>query len=303
MPVFAGTNQAQTPTSIHPPHKEEKSSIVERDDTFVTTLEIDTTIPKRSYRQRMALLTPTHAPATLFLRHIWQPFVILAMFPAILYVAFTWGSQLAWYSMINTTSAAYFPAAPYHFSTIDVGLLNLPAFIGATIASLYTAFVSDKSILWLAKRNKGVYEPEFRLYAAIFPALASGVGVVLYGLSLARGMPWIIPAVGIAVFGFGFAGLTHGVLTFLLDGYGEIAGDALVGVAFVRNMCATAIVFAATPWTKELGMYNLFVCIGCLAFFFASLAVPIIYFGKSLRTRGAARYREMALSQYDARAL
>lgn len=225
------------------------------------------------------------------------------MFPAILYVAFTWGSQLAWFSMINTTSAAYFPAAPYNFTTIGVGLLNLPAFIGATVASIYTAFVSDKSILWLAKRNKGVYEPEFRLYAAIFPALASGVGVVLYGLSLTHGMPWIIPAVGIAIFGFGFVGITHGVLTFLLDGYGDVAGDALVGVAFVRNICATAIVFAATPWINELGMYNLFVCIGCLAFFFAGLTIPIIYFGKSLRTRGAARYRVMTLSQYDARAL
>lgn len=285
--------------------KDEEDSKTQTNDTLhrITTIEIDNTIPKRSYRQRMALITPTHAPAKLFLRHIWQPFTILATFPAILYVAFTWGSQLAWFSMVNTTSAAYFPAAPYNFSSIGVGLLNLPAFIGATIASVYTAFVSDKSILWFAKRNKGVYEPEFRLYAAIFPALASAAGVVLYGLSLAHGIHWIIPAIGIAIFGFGFVGLTHGVLTFLLDGYPDIAGDALVGIAFVRNMCATAIVFGATPWTNELGMYDLFVCIGCLAFFFAGLTVPVIYFGKSLRIRGAARYRNVALTQYDARAL
>lgn len=303
VPALAGANQPQTSYDTQDFSDDAKPRSAGADDPSITALEIDITIPKRSYRQRMALVTPTNAPASLFFRHIWQPFVVLAMFPAILYVAFTWGSQLAWFSMINTTSAAYFLAEPYNLSSIGVGLLNLPAFVGATIASIYTGFVSDKSILWLAKRNRAVYEPEFRLYAAIFPALALAVGVTLYGLSLAHGMPWIVPAVGIAISGFDFVGLTHGILTYLLDGYGEVASDALVGGALVCNMSVAAIVFAATPWSNQLGMYDLFICIRCLEFLFAGITVPIIYFGKSLLARGASRYKEMALSQYNARAL
>ena len=140
-------------------------------------------------------------------------------------------------------------------------------------------------------------------YTAIFPAIASAVGVFVYGLSTAHGMHWIIPCIGIGIFGYGFVGLGHGVLTYLLDGYGNIAGDALVGVAFVRNICATAIVFAATPWMEALGMYDLFVCVGCLAVFFALLGLPVIIWGRSMRVHGAKRYMKMARLQYDPRAL
>ncbi|THW13492.1 hypothetical protein D6C84_06595 [Aureobasidium pullulans] len=303
MPTTLGDEHPLPPIEESTIDKHGKTGLPEVYASAVSTPDIDQAIPMRSYRQRMALVTPTHAPAKLFLRHVWQPFIILAAFPAITYVAFTWGTQLAWYSMVNTTSASVFPYPPYNFSTTGVGLLNLPAFIGASIASVYAALLSDRSILWLAKRNNGIYEPEFRLYTAIFPAIASAVGVFVYGLSTAHGMHWIIPCIGIGIFGYGFVGLGHGVLTYLLDGYGNIAGDALVGVAFVRNICATAIVFAATPWMEALGMYDLFVCVGCLAVFFALLGLPVIIWGRSMRVHGAKRYMKMARLQYDPRGL
>ncbi|THY19391.1 FAD/NAD(P)-binding domain-containing protein, partial [Aureobasidium pullulans] len=78
-----------------------------------------------------------------------------------------------------------------------------------------------------------------------------------------------------------FVGLGHGVLTYLLDGYGNIAGDALVGVAFVRNICATAIVFAATPWMEALGMYYLFVS--------QAVSQCSLHFWGSLLSSGAGR--------------
>jgi hypothetical protein len=77
----------------------------------------------------------------------------------------------------------------------------------------------------------------------------------------------------------------------------QVASDALVGVAYTHNMCATTIVLAATPWINELGMYDLFVRIGFFAFFFAGLTIPTISFGMSLHTHDAERYRDMARSQ------
>jgi hypothetical protein len=39
--------------------------------------------------------------------------------------------------------------------------------------------------VWFTKRNNGVYEPEMRLYFAIFPALVGPAGLFLYGYSTA----------------------------------------------------------------------------------------------------------------------
>lgn len=123
----------------------------------VTHIHIDGSIPRKTYWQRMALVTATEAPV---LRHVYQPFIVLFTFPAISYTAFTFGSVLSCFAIVTTIQAIYLPDAPYNFSPAGVGLMNLPPFIGAFLGFFVAGWLNDKSIVWLANRNKGIYEPE-----------------------------------------------------------------------------------------------------------------------------------------------
>lgn len=84
------------------------------------------------------------------------------------------------------TESIYFSGDPYDFSTIGIGLLNIPPFIGSIVAAFYAGPLSDWSIIWLAKRNEGVYEPEMRLYLIVFPVIIGPIGMFTYGYTLAK---------------------------------------------------------------------------------------------------------------------
>jgi hypothetical protein len=80
--------------------------------------------------------------------------------------------------------------------------------------------------------------------------------------------------------------------------------DSLVGVTFVRNLLATALVFAVTPWTAAVGLSNMFLTIGI---FMAVTLVPgtiaFIYYGKRMRARTANKYCHYSALQAEARAM
>jgi len=116
-------------------------------------------------------------------------------------------------------------------------------------------------------------------------------------------MPWIIPCVGIAFFGFALTALGDTSLTYLSDCYREMLGDALVAVAFVRNIFATIIVFALAPWIAGLGLHGCFTSVGCLALALNLTTVLMIIWGKTFRIMCADRYAKMAKRQFDPRAI
>jgi hypothetical protein len=116
-------------------------------------------------------------------------------------------------------------------------------------------------------------------------------------------MPWIIPCIGSGFVGFAIGGVGDIALTYLQDAYTEILADALIGVAFVRNIMAMILVFAIQPWFNGMGVYNAFVLLGCISVAFSLTAVPMYIWGKTYRVKCAARYREFAGKQFNIRSL
>lgn len=149
----------------------------------VTGLHVDPSITPKTYRQRMALYTPTDAP---ILQHLYQPLIILTTFPAVAYTAITFGSVLACFAILTTIQAIYLIEPPYNFSPSGVGLFNLPPFIGCFIGFFVGGWLNDKSIMWLAKRNQGIYEPEQRLWMAIPASVFLPVGMLIFGIGLSN---------------------------------------------------------------------------------------------------------------------
>ncbi|PSN69809.1 major facilitator superfamily transporter [Corynespora cassiicola Philippines] len=256
------------------------------------------TFPKRAYRDRLSLFTRTPTP---IFRHMWQPFAILVQFPAVMYTSLMYGSQLAWFSVVSTTASTYLLEEPYSFGVAGIGLMNLAPFVGCVFASVIGGPLTDRYILWRAKRNKGIFEPEMRLHLSLCAIVLCPAGILLYGLSLAKGYPWMVLAVGYAMYGFGWTLVGDQSLTYLVDCYQDIIGDALVAVAFVRNGIATIIVFAVTPWIYGLGLYNFFISVGVIALVCLLTTIPMIWFGKHCRGWTRERYGRFAKVQTSTR--
>lgn len=149
----------------------------------ITDLYIDPSIKPKTYWQRMALITKSDAP---ILQHFYQPFIILFTFPAVTYTALTFGFVLSCFAIVTTVQAIYLIEPPYNFSPSGVGLMNLPPFIGCFFGFFVGGWLNDKSIMWLAKRNQGIYEPEQRMWMAIPASLFIPAGLLLFGIGIAQ---------------------------------------------------------------------------------------------------------------------
>ena len=71
----------------------------------------------------------------------------------------------------------------------------------------------------------------------------------------------------------------------------------MVSIAFVRNIISVIIMFAFTPWIRNMGIRDAYILISILALAILLLPVPLAFWGKKLRIKMAPRYRHFARSQ------
>ncbi|KAL6246098.1 hypothetical protein RBB50_007251 [Rhinocladiella similis] len=264
-------------------------------------VEIDTAIPMDSYLKRHRLWSTEKALTTgnrSYWMHFLQPFQMLCTFPAVAFCALQYGFLIAMLAILAVTQATLYPAPPYNFTPIGIGNMNLPPAIGAILGSIFGGPINDWFIVQVAKRRGGIYEPETRLWLFLIPGFCMPLGLFLYGLTIAKGMPWGINAVGAGFIGAAIGGCGDMALTYCQDCYQYILGDALTGVVFVRNVISTGLVFAITPWMNGMGVYNMFVLLGCLSIAVALTSVPFVIWGRTWRVRMAGKYEHFIAKQY-----
>jgi MFS family permease len=208
------SESTKTPAGEHDPHVTQ-----ERNPSVIA---IDPTIPRKTYRQRLAFANTTPGPFKKFYRHSWQPVVILFTFPAVAYMSLVYAVMNAWQTVTITTLSTYMYDPPWGFTSSQIGLMSVPPWIGTTIGALMIGPVTDWSILYLARRNKGIYEPEMRLWAMVPFVLFVPFGALLFGIGLDRGLPWPALAMGSAISQFGTAPISTVALTYITDSYTDV---------------------------------------------------------------------------------
>lgn len=133
--------------------------------------------------KRLALVTKSDESIR---HHFYLPFKILFTFPAVAYAAVTYGLLLAWFAVISSAASYFMLSPPYSFNSSSVGLFILSALIGAILGTFVGAPLNDKSIVWLARRNSGIFEPEMRLWMVLPGSLIATAGLLTFGLCLSR---------------------------------------------------------------------------------------------------------------------
>ncbi|KAF4444537.1 Major facilitator superfamily transporter [Fusarium austroafricanum] len=263
-----------------------------------SAVHFDHTIPLKTYRQRMPFVTKTNGS---ILHNLYQPAIVLFTFPAVAYTALTYASTSAAFAIVTSVQAMYLLQPPYNFTPSSIGLMSLAPFIGTFPGIFFGGYLDDKSIVWLSKRNGGIYEPEMRLWLALPLAILTAGSVLMSGLGIVYAAPWPLVAFGFGLLGFNLGASGSIALSYCMDCYHDIIGNAMVGIVFSRNALGVVVLFTVTPWIKRMGLRDMHILVSVLIFFILLTPVLLLKWGKKARSAYAGVYMEMARRQPTSR--
>jgi len=188
-------------------HEETAPAKLEADETAEPAVE-----PKKTYLQSLRIFSGTYS-TTPFLKIFLRPFVIF-WYPAVFWSFMMYGATLTWIVVFSVVNAVIFNAPPYNFSVSQTGLISISPFVFTIIGELVSGPLNDWLCVKLAKKNHGIYEPEFRLPLVIIPLILGVVGFFGFGATVHFQTHWIGP-----VLCFGFANMSLAFLNACVFGY------------------------------------------------------------------------------------
>ncbi|KAH8648440.1 major facilitator superfamily domain-containing protein [Xylariales sp. PMI_506] len=219
----------------------------------------------------------------------WESLKFLT-WPVVFYSGFSYGTYLIYFNILNATSSIILGGAPYNFSAAMVGLSYISCVIGVIGASFFTGVFSDRFIIRQARRNKGISEPEHRLWLFAVSTVMIPASLILWGVGAARGVHWfgLVFAMGTTAFA-NTMGVTLSV-SYLVDTYRDVSGDALTTCILIRNTMSFAIGYAITPWVTNLGYRDCFVSAAFVGLAICSAFLVMVKWGKKFREAKRVEY-------------
>ncbi|PSK33718.1 hypothetical protein C7M61_005182 [Candidozyma pseudohaemuli] len=211
-------------------------------------------------------------------------------YPIVLWSGFLYGSTLIWYTVLNATEAMVLSAPPYNFSSAMCGLAYASPCVFTVLLYFYAGWVVDWLKVKIARKRGGVSEAEDRLWALILYMILGPASLILWGVGAYHGIHWFGVIIGFGVTaGLCILGCVNAV-TYVVDCYHEVSGEAIAAVVVIRNIMSFAVSYGITPWVQNQGLQNTFIaaafiCLFCLATFLVMMAT-----GKYWRVRTGALY-------------
>ncbi|OZJ05054.1 hypothetical protein BZG36_02072 [Bifiguratus adelaidae] len=182
---------------------------------------------------------------TLF-RHVYTP-VQLFFFPIVLWAAMTMGGGAN--------------------ALLDVNLLQSQALSAPPYNSTLVRPLSDWIAAWLTKRNKGIREPEMRLWSLIPYLILTVIAMTVVGVGFQQGWVWEV----IIVIGFTLVSI-------------------MVISTVVKNTFGFGMTYFVNPWVKQSGFVPPAMLLMAIPVGFGLIGmIVLLVYGKELRalTRNA----------------
>jgi MFS family permease len=129
-----------------------------------------------------------------FFKLILRPFPLF-LHPAILWGCLIQGTLIGWTVLIGVVLAAIYLGPPFFFNEVTTGYMYTGAFVGAVLGFLLAGLLADWSTNLMIRRNKGVYEPEFRIVLVFAQFVIGCAGLYGFGITSSN-LPrygWFLP--------------------------------------------------------------------------------------------------------------
>ncbi len=210
--------------------------------------------------------------------------LILFTYPAVLWSSVVYACSVGWLIVISESVAVIYREEIYQFNALQTGLVYISPFVGGILGSAVAGRISDIIVKAMARRNGGLYEPEFRLVMAIPIAITTVIGLMGFGWSAQIHDHWMVPTAFFGIISFGCTMGSTTSITFCVDSYRQYAGEALVTLNFSKNVLH-GLVFSlfVTGWLSDDGPKSVYIWIGIIQLVLLLFTIPMYIFGKRLR--------------------
>ncbi|KAF2434218.1 MFS general substrate transporter [Tothia fuscella] len=237
---------------------------------------------EHTFRQNLRIYRGRVTTRNFFLAFL-QPFPLM-LFPTIMFATVLNGAFTTWAMMNNVAMNQVLLYEPYNLTPSTMAYIGLPGSIIGLLSAVCAACLSD----WLvknkmAKRNEGVYEPEYRLLLLIPAVLFSTLAFTLLGPAFAS-QASIPKIVGLGLFFHMAVPFAHSAcVTYIFDTKGDSATEAFVASGLAKHVFMWACTMFVPTWFAGVGPVQCYRTLAVLNVCFAVVGVPMYVFGKRLR--------------------
>ena len=174
-----------------------------------------------------------------------------------------------------------FSTPPNQFSPSRLGYIYTFAFIASIVAYVLGSLVADSTAKNGARRNKGLFEPEYRQWLVI-PAFFVGIpGVFAFGYYATRkDISWVLISFiyGLIVCATVFS--SAGAYAYILDSHRNLSVEVSVAYVMLRNFFWFGASWFMPSWLEASGAAKTFYIIGGIQTGITLLSVLAYYYGK-----------------------
>ncbi|EME47902.1 hypothetical protein DOTSEDRAFT_69738 [Dothistroma septosporum NZE10] len=220
-----------------------------------------------------------------FTRPLWLLVTEPVLLASTVWSAFSFGTVF-----LFTQSVEQVFKGLYSWTSYQCGYIQAAVVIGEILGWIVSQY-GTKLYLQSAKRNKecpGTPIPEARLYVAI-PGSLFGIagGMFVYAWTSYPQLPWIAPAVGLCMVGFGIQIIVSAVADYITDAYAKsgYAGSAISAVAMGENIVAGFLPLAEASMYTNLGFQWASTLLAFLGLLVTLAPVVFVLNGRKLRER------------------
>jgi hypothetical protein len=134
--------------------------------------------------------------------------------------------------------------------------------------------------------NPGSPIPEARLYLAMLcGALGISGGLFVYAWTSFSFLPWIAPAVGLAMVGAGSMVVVTGITDYAVDSYSNYAGSINAIIVMGENTLAGILPLATQSLYSNLGYQWASTILGIIALAFSIVPIFVLIWGRKIRAK------------------
>ncbi|KAF2168980.1 hypothetical protein M409DRAFT_20991 [Zasmidium cellare ATCC 36951] len=235
-------------------------------------------------RENLALFNGRKTSESFFVL-LLRPFPLF-FHPGILWACLIQGTIIGWTVLIGIVLAAIMLGAPLWFNEVETGYMYTGAFIGALVGFALAGLMADSIPKWMAKRNGGIYEPEFRMVLVIPMLILGGIGLYGFGITANNTWEygWFWPDF---FFAFEVAGMVLGAVAsalYIVDAHRDIAVEGFTCLLVFKNIFSFGLTFSGYDWLSQNGIKPVFLAISSVQVVICCLTALMYVFGKRNRS-------------------
>ncbi|PNS19603.1 hypothetical protein CAC42_7447 [Sphaceloma murrayae] len=227
-----------------------------------------------------------------FARVMARPAVLVGCFPGLVWAACVFGVSVGLLGVMPRAVHLLFAGEEKGrgYGDVEAAVMGTATLVGVLLGTVVVGPIMDLLGTVMARRNRGVFEPEFRLVGMVLAVLSSGAGIMGFGWVIEQNRGEVIVGAFMGLIGMGCAIGATASVTYVVDCVGAAVAEGMVILTVVTSLCYGLVLNVTfDEWIESRRPKEVFLVLGAIHAAVLSTTLPMYIFGKKARAWGARK--------------